>query len=62
MEIRTYKYRGKKLFEVVAAETNASIPITTHVKTDIELQDDLGRVSAIIAANESADYLNLSVA
>ena len=62
MEIRTYKYRGKKLFEVVAAETNASIPITTHVQTDIELQDDLDRVSAIIAANESADCLNLSVA
>ena len=62
MEIRTYRYRGKKLFEVVAAETNASIPITTHVQTDIELQDDLDRVSAIIAANESADCLNLSVA
>ncbi len=62
MEIRTYKYRGKKLFEVVAAETNASIPITTHVQTDIELQDDLDQVSAIIAANESADCLNLSVA
>ncbi len=62
MEIRTYKYRGKKLFEVVAAETNASIPITTHVQSDIELQDDLDRVSAIIAANESADCLNLSVA
>jgi len=62
MEIRTYKYRGKKLFEVVAAETNASIPITTRVQTDIELQDDLGRVSAIVAANESADCLNLSVA
>ena len=62
MEIRTYKYRGKKLFEVVAAETNASIPITTHVQSDIELQDDLDQVSAIIAANESADCLNLSVA
>jgi len=62
MEIRTYKYRGKKLFEVVAAETNASIPITTHVQADIELQDDLDRVSAIIPANESADCLNLSVA
>jgi hypothetical protein len=62
MEIRTYKYRGKKLFEVVATETNASIPITTHVQTDIELQDDLDQVSAIIAANESADCLNLSVA
>ncbi|MGO9122213.1 MAG: hypothetical protein ACLQPD_31950 [Desulfomonilaceae bacterium] len=62
MEIRTYKYRDKKLFEVVATETNASIPITTHVQTDIELQDDLDQVSAIIAANESADCLNLSVA
>jgi hypothetical protein len=62
MEIRTYKYRGKKLFEVVADEANASIPITTHVQTDIELQDDLDRMVALISADESADCLNLSVA
>jgi hypothetical protein len=62
MVILTYKYRGKKLFEVVAAEANASIPINTQAQTDIELQDDLDRMSAIIPANESADCLNLSVA
>ncbi len=62
MEIRTYKYRGKKLFEVVAAETNASIPINTQAQTDIEVQDDFDRVTARISANESADSLNLSVA
>jgi len=62
MEIRTYNYRGKKLFEVVAAETTALIPITTHVQTHIALQDDLDRVSAMIPSNEATESLNLSVA
>lgn len=62
MEIRTYRYRGKKLFEVVAAGTNASIPINTHAQADIEVQDDFDRVAALISANESVDCLNLSVA
>ncbi len=62
MEIRTYNYRGKRFFEVVAAKTTASIPINTHVKTDIELQNDLDRVSAMIASDEATESLNLSVA
>ncbi len=61
MEIRTYNYRGKKLFEVVAPKTTASILMRRHVQTDIELQDDLDRVSVTMAANESRDSLNLSV-
>jgi len=61
MEIRTYNYRGKKLFEVVAARTTASIPITKRVQTDIELQD-LEGVSAMIASDEATESLNLSVA
>ena len=60
MEIRTYNYRGKKLFEVVAARTTASIPITKRVQTDIELQD-LEGVSAMIASDEATESLNLSV-
>jgi hypothetical protein len=52
MQIRTYNYRGKKLFEVVNPETNVSILIAKDRQADIRSQEDPGHESPMTSANQ----------
>lgn len=51
MRIRTYNYRGKKLFEVVDAENNFSVLIEKERRADMKLQDDSGQESPMTPTN-----------
>ncbi len=51
MQIRTYNYRGKKLFEVVDSETNVLVPIVKGRHADIKSQEDSGHESPITSTN-----------
>jgi hypothetical protein len=51
MRIRTYNYRGKKLFEVVDAETNVPVLIARDRQADMSLQDDSGQEAPVTPTN-----------
>jgi hypothetical protein len=52
MHIRTYNYRGKKLFEVVDSETNVPALIAKDRHADIKSQEDSGHESPITSTNQ----------
>ncbi len=52
MQIRTYNYRGKKLFEAVNSETKVPIPIAKDRHADVALQEDSGRETPVTSTNQ----------
>jgi hypothetical protein len=52
MQIRTYNYRGKKLFEVVNSETNVPGLIADDRQADIESQEDSIHESPVTSTNQ----------
>jgi hypothetical protein len=51
-KIRTYNYRGKKLFEVVNSETSAPILIAKDSRSDVTSQEDSGHEAPMTSTNQ----------
>jgi hypothetical protein len=52
MKIRTYNYRGKKLFEVVNSETSVPILIAKDGLSDVTSQEDSGHEPPVTSTNQ----------
>ena len=52
MKIRTYNYRGKKLFEVVNSETRVPIRVAKDHRTDATSREDSGREALITSTDQ----------
>ncbi len=54
MRVKIYNFRGKKLFEIVAEESNSATLINKNYQNHQETNDDSEEVSVIIHSNRQS--------